>query len=146
MVHVTRSFEVPVARHAIVEYLSDFTNAEQWDPGTVECVRLDDGPIAVGSAWHNVSRIMGRETELRYELVELRPDGVVFEGRNASATSRDDIRVEAQGTAASRVTYDATITLSGLARLLDPAMQWYFGRLADDVVRQLSGSLTRARG
>jgi hypothetical protein len=49
-----------------MEYLKDFTHAEEWDPGTQTCTRNDAGPIAVGTSWHNVSKIFGVTTELTY--------------------------------------------------------------------------------
>lgn len=141
MVTVTRTFTVPVPQDEAVEYLKDFGNAEEWDPGTQRCTRVDAGPIAVGSTWRNVSKVLGRETELDYRLTELRADGVVFEGRNKTATSVDDITVAAQGES-SEITYRARIQFNGLARLADPLMQRVFEGLGDETVAQMTAALT----
>ena len=47
----------PPAR--VVDYLKDFSNAEEWDPGTQTCSRSDSGPLTEGASWHNVSNIFG---------------------------------------------------------------------------------------
>ena len=31
------------------DYMADFANAAQWDPGTADAERLDDGPVGLGS-------------------------------------------------------------------------------------------------
>ena len=85
MTTVERTFSVNLAPDAVVDYLKDFANAEEWDPGTERCVRTDDGPIRVGSTWHNTSKIAGVTTELTYTLDELSADTVVFAGKNDSA-------------------------------------------------------------
>jgi hypothetical protein len=64
MAAVTRAFTVNPPVGTVVDYLKDFTHAEQWDPGTRSCVREDSGPVRVGSGWHNTSVFMGRTTEL----------------------------------------------------------------------------------
>ena len=56
MVDVSRTFTVRQPREVIVAYLRDFSHAEQWDPGTVECTQEDDAPIALGTRWHNKSK------------------------------------------------------------------------------------------
>src|SRR5687768_8175715 len=43
-VDVERTFTVASSPEGVVEYLRDFARTEQWDPGTVSCTRLDDGP------------------------------------------------------------------------------------------------------
>ena len=71
---VSRTFSVGVPPEIVVPYLADFAHAEQWDPGTVRCVRNDDGPVIVGSSWHNTSKIVGISTELTYTLEQLTDD------------------------------------------------------------------------
>ncbi|WIX75594.1 SRPBCC family protein [Amycolatopsis carbonis] len=83
MVEVTRTFTVATGPREVVEYLKDFGNATDWDPGTQSCERLGSGPVAVGARWHNVSKIAGVETELTYELTRLEPR----RGSSAAATT-----------------------------------------------------------
>jgi carbon monoxide dehydrogenase subunit G len=140
MVNVSRSFTVPVPPEAVVDYLADFTNAEEWDPGTVSCTRIDSGPVAPGARWRNVSKILGRETELTYVLLEKRPDGVLLEGTNKTATSVDDIRVE-PSPEGSRITYEARVRFKGLAKVSDPLMRLVFERLAGKTADQMTQAL-----
>ncbi len=142
MVDVTRTFEVERPPEVVLDYLSDFSRAEEWDPGTTSCTRLDEGPVRVGSRWHNVSQFLGRETELEYELVQWDADRVVFRGRNETATSTDDIGVEPTATG-SRVTYHATIEFSGVARFAGPLLQIVFERIGDKTVQEMVGAIHR---
>ena len=142
MVHVIRTFEVQVNPSVAIEYLKDFGHAETWDPGTVSCTRIgvDSDPVQVGSRWHNVSKLIAIKTELEYELVQLEPQRVVFVGTNKTATSKDDIRVEPSTTGAT-VTYEATVSFNGLAKLSEPVMHLIFLKLAKDTVRDLTKTL-----
>ena len=47
----------------VFDYLVDFANAEEWDSGTVSCVRLS-GTGGIGSVYRNVSAFMGQTVEL----------------------------------------------------------------------------------
>ena len=148
MVHIVREFEVACPQAAAVTYLADFANAVEWDPGTVSCERIGDpgAPVVAGTTWHNVSKVLGRESELTYELVSSRPDSVVLQGSNDTADSRDAIDVKALDVQRSRVRYEATITFKGLARLADPLMSLVFKKVADDTVRDMTAALTRVGG
>ncbi|GGM91017.1 polyketide cyclase [Terrabacter tumescens] len=137
MPSVTRSFTVRPAPAAVIDYLKDFANAEEWDPGTESCTRVGDGPVAVGSRWHNVSKIAGVTTELDYELTELTDSRVVLVGRNDSATSTDTITVLPSGEG-SEITYHADLDMHGLANLAAPAMKLVFEKLANDTEEQLT--------
>ena len=140
MVHVTRTFAVDKPADAVIEYLRDFGNAVQWDPGTKSCVRVGSGPIAVGAVWRNVSKVLGRETELTYRLDKLESGRVTFVGTNDTATSTDDITFQEAGTG-TRITYDSNIVFHGLAKLADPLMRREFERLGDETVEQMTGVL-----
>ncbi|MFF8601111.1 SRPBCC family protein [Streptomyces sp. NPDC015232] len=136
MVSVERVMVVrrPVAE--VVAYLEDFARAEEWDPGTVRCVRLDDGPVRPGARWRNTSRFRGRTTELGYELVVREPARLVFVGENRTVTTRDDLRFAEEGTS-TRLTYAASLRGKGFARLAAPFLRGKFERLADGVVGRL---------
>ncbi|SDH05152.1 Carbon monoxide dehydrogenase subunit G [Lentzea fradiae] len=137
-VDVERTFTVASPPEGVVEYLRDFARTEQWDPGTVSCRRLDDGPVGVGSRWHCVSTFLGRRTELVYEMTRDDPDGLRFVGRNDTATTTDDITITpgaAPGT--TRIGYRAHVELTGLAKLGTPVARLALEKLGGDTERNL---------
>lgn len=142
MVHVHRTFVVDKPSKVTADYLVDFAHATEWDPGTVACARVDSGPVRPGAKWRNTSRVLGRETELVYELVAMREDHVKFVGRNKTATSVDDIRLRPLGDR-TEVRYTADITFHGAAKLASPVMRLYFERLGNKVVTSMQAAVDR---
>lgn len=135
---VTRTFTVRTAPHDVAAYLRDFGHSEEWDPGTVFCTRLDDGPVAVGSRWLTVSRVPGRQTELTYELTRDEPGALRFVGRNDSATATEEITLTAgadPGT--TEITYLARVDFHGVASLATLFARFAFKRLADETEESL---------
>ena len=137
MIDVQRSFVVHQPVSVVMDYLKDFAHAEEWDPGTTSCVQESPGPIQVGTTWHNVSVIKGKETELTYRLDRSEPGHLTFIGENKTATSIDDIKI-AQSTTGSLITYHAQITFNGLAKLAGPFLQSEFERLGDETAEQIT--------
>jgi len=140
VVNVERTFTVGRPVDVVVEYLKDFANAEQWDPGTVTCVRTDSGPVAVGSTWHNVSEFKGKETELDYRLERLEPNRLTFVGENKTATSTDDLTLT-PAAGGTEVTYHAHIVFKGLAKVADPFLKSEFETLGDAVVLSMTEAI-----
>ena len=138
MIEVERSFVVSKPPDVVVDYLQDFAHAEDWDPGTKSCVQESPGPVGVGTTWHNVSEIKGRETELTYRLEERTDDRLRFVGSNDSATSTDTITVTPADQGSS-ITYHAEIEFHGLAKVAGWFLQSEFEDLGDKTVRQLTG-------
>lgn len=137
MTTVSRTFAVKPSPQVVLDYLKDFSHAEQWDPGTERCTRTDSGPIAEGATWHNVSKVAGVTTELTYTLRTLSDDRIVLVGTNDSATSTDTITVTPDGTG-STITYEAELEMHGAAKLATPAMKLLFEKLAHDTQRQMT--------
>lgn len=142
---VSRTFTVKPTPDVVVDYLADFTHAEEWDPGTESCTRLDSGPIQVGSRFHNESKIAGVSTELVYELVTLDPDKVVLRGENDSATSTDTITVTAKD-GGSEITYEAVIEAKGVGKLAEPLMKLVFERIGSETEKKMTEVLNRLAG
>ncbi len=134
---VSRTFTVQPSPATVIDYLKDFSNAEDWDPGTVSCTRNDTGPVEVGSTFHNTSKIAGVETELTYELTKLTGGVIVLEGENESATSVDTITVVASGTG-SEVTYEAVIEAKGVGKLAEPLMKLVFERIGSKTEEKMT--------
>jgi len=137
---VTRTAVSPASPSVVRDYLRDFANAEEWDAGTVSCTPLDDSPVGVGKQWRNVSEFRGRETTLTYTLEVDEDDRLRIVGKNKTVTSEDDMRLEAQGDG-TRVTYTATFTFHGAAKLATPLLVPALGRLADDAQESLERAL-----
>jgi carbon monoxide dehydrogenase subunit G len=140
---VERTFEVTAPPVAVLEYLKDFTHAEEWDPGTQTCVRVGpDGPVVVGTTWHNTSHFAGMTTELVYTLREASSDRIVLHGENDTAASTDTIIVTPYE-GGSRVHYRAELELHGLAKLGAPVVKLAFEKLAHVTERQMVEVLDR---
>lgn len=142
MVQVSRTFVVDKPVEVVVAFLADFGNAVQWDPGTVRCTRTDDGPVRVGATWLNVSKVLGRETELSYRLERLEPGRVTLVGTNKTATSTDDITVR-PAPGGSELTYHATVDLHGAAKIAAPIMKLEFERLGNLTEKQIQAAVSQ---
>ena len=139
---VSRTFTTTAPPEAVFDYLADFTNAEEWDPGTVSCERVS-GDGGVGTVYRNVSSFLGRTTEITYTTVESeRPTRIHLIGRTDQFEGHDVLGIRASGTG-SEVTYTAEFAFSGAARFAAPAIAAYLPVLARKTVGQLRSCLDR---
>ena len=143
MVDVSRTFTVSQPRERVVAYLRDFANAVDWDPGTVECTQNSSGPIGKGTTWHNKSKLYGISTELTYELTRDDPDHVVFSGSNKTATTSDDLSFADAGNGRTEITYRALVDFHRFGFIGEPLFGFIFGKLADDVPKQMTTVLEK---
>lgn len=129
----TRSVTVdrPIGR--VADFLSDFASTAEWDPHTVSCRRLDDGPLGVGARYENVQRLAGRESTLVYEVTEYEPGRrVVLEGGNDTVRTRDEMTFAESGAGQTTVTYTIDLHLLGAAKLGEPLVPVLMKKVADD--------------
>lgn len=112
------------------DYLAEFSNARDWDPGIVEATNLTGHPVGPGSRFRLVSRFLGRRVPLEYRITEFdRPTRVVLSADERSVRSTDEIRFAAAD-GGSRVTYEADLRLkSPLGALMDPVLALVFRRI-----------------
>ena len=142
MPSVSRTFTTTATPDAAYAYLSDFTNAEEWDPGTQTCERTS-GDGGVGTTYHNVSSFLGREVEVTYTTAELAPPTRVhLRGTNDQFEGHDIFEITAAGRG-SQVRYTAEMSFSGLSKLAAPAVAAYLPFLAKKTVAELKSCLDR---
>lgn len=125
----------------VFPYLVDFTNATEWDAGTVTCTRLS-GDGGVGTRYRNVSKFAGREIELIYTVEKVEQPTFLIAGGNSTTHTEDTIVVRPRGTG-SEVSYTARFTFSGVGRLLEPFLGPFLGKLGDEVVTSMTAALDR---
>jgi uncharacterized protein YndB with AHSA1/START domain len=153
--------------HQVFAYLSDFTTTTEWDPGTVETVRIT-GDGAVGTEYQNTSTFGGRQTQLTYVVQDLVPNQrIALRGENATviahdtmtfrevapatasdstvapATASDSTVVDSTVVDSTEVTYTADFTFKGIARFVAPLMKPAFTRLGNEAESGMAAALAR---
>jgi hypothetical protein len=139
---VERNFGVGAPADSVLAYLRDFGNTREWDPATRRTARIDQGPIRIGSSWHNESRVLGVTAELTYTLCEADADRLVFIGRNeaATATFTVTVRPAAYGCA---IGYHLDLEMHGVAKLATPVMKIEFEKMGTETAQRLAEVLGR---
>ena len=145
-IEITRSVETTTPIEKVFAYLSDFTNTEEWDPGTVSTRRVA-GDGGVGTKYDNVSKFAGSKTELTYTVRTHVPnERFVLVGQNKTVTATDTMTFSptAGGT---RVTYNAAFEFKGLfgkvAPVLSPVLGIAFKKLGDEAEKGLQTNLDK---
>lgn len=141
---VTRTVTTPAPLDVVRGYLRDFANAPEWDAGTVSCDPVDPTtPVGVGKQWTNVSEFRGRRTTLTYTLETDEPARLRIVGRNRTVTSEDEMSFAGADGGGTRVSYTATFTFHGVAKLATPLLLPALNGLADDAERSLGDALQK---
>ena len=147
---IERSVTVAQPVDRVFAYLSDFTNTTEWDPGTVRTERVA-GDSGLGTRYHNVSKFLGRETELDYLVVEHAPgERFALRGENATVVAQDTMTfvrtMTGDGEGASEgttVTYRADFEFKGVAKLVAPLLAPAFKKLGDEAEQGMRDALSR---
>ena len=138
---ITRTLHVPRPSDEVFAYLQDFTTTEEWDPGTVRTTRLE-GDGGVGTRYRNVSRFLGRETELEYVVEQAdSPGRLRLRGENKTVISEDTMTLTPTP-AGTALTYRAEFTFKGASRLVAPLLAPAFKRLGDEAEKGLRDALS----
>jgi carbon monoxide dehydrogenase subunit G len=139
--HVERTFTVSRPIEDVFDYLSDFENTNEWDPGTIRTRRLA-GDGGIGTTYENRSTFAGRETELTYETIGFdRPTFFSARGNNKTATTTDSLTFTRDG-ARTQIHYRADFTFHGVAKYVAPlVVKRKLEPLADETVEQIRRSL-----
>ena len=78
------------------EYIADFANSQEWDPGVATARRVGDGPVGPGSGYKLGVRMAGRIAPMEYRITTYDPPHrVVLAGRGSNVDAVDDIGFEA---------------------------------------------------
>ncbi len=141
MTRLHERIETTLPIETAFDYVADFANAQEWDPGVASARRIDDGPVAVGARYDLGVRMGGRVALMEYRITELdRPRRVVLVGTGSNVDAVDDIRFERSG-AGTVIDYTADIRLGGLLRIAQPFLGGSFAKIARDAANGMERTL-----
>jgi carbon monoxide dehydrogenase subunit G len=132
MTTLNERIETALPLQEAFDFIADFSNADQWDPGVASTTRLDTGSVGEGMRVRLDVRMGGRVAPMEYVVTTWKPPHrVVLTGEGSGVTAVDDIRFEATPIG-TRIDYTADIRLRGLLRLVAPFAAGTFARIARD--------------
>lgn len=142
MPQYTTSVRTPWDPARAFEYMANLENFDEWDPGTKRAKRVVGDAPGLGTAYDLVVRAAGRDMTLRYETTEFdAPRRLTAKADTGTLQSLDIITVEPAPDGGSIVTYDATLSLKGIAKLGTPLLALAFGRIGDAAAEGLRTAL-----
>ena len=128
---ITESVETDLHIEATFDYVADFENIVEWDPGVTAVRKMSNGPAAVGTAYELDLNYGGSPLSMVYRITEWDPPRrVVLEGDGSRSFAIDRISFlpTATGTV---VEYQADIRLKGVYRAAEPFLGKLFRRVGD---------------
>lgn len=138
---IVRTLTVSRPPEEVFAYLHDFTTTGEWDPGTIRTT-LEAGDGGVGTRYHNVSRFLGRRTELTYVVEEVVPPRRFrLRGENRTVTAHDTMTLNPTASGGTELTYRAEFAFKGVARLVAPLAAPAFRRLGNEAEKGLREAL-----
>lgn len=142
MPRLERTITVDTPLDAVWAFLTDFTTTERWDPPTVS-TELASGSGGVGSVYRNVSKILGREVEIEYTVVDLEPRSLFrLSGQTSSMSMLDTMRFSETPTGTT-VHYTVEFEPHGATKLAEPLMPLGLKKLGDDAATTMEAELSR---
>jgi carbon monoxide dehydrogenase subunit G len=142
MARLLVTLDLPGNPKAVFDYLADFSNTAEWDPGVLESERLDKGKIGLASRFRVVVSFLGVASTFAYRITKYeRPYRFRIEGSNGLVVSEDDVAITPVS-GGVRVTYDANLRLPFYLWALDPLLQAAFRWAGRDSVAGMRNTLT----
>ena len=138
---ITETVETDLPVEAAFDYVADFGNIAEWDPGVTAVRKSTDGPPAVGTEYDLDLNYGGSPISMVYRITEWDPPRRVVlkgDGERTSAVDRISFLPSAQGTS---VEYQADIRMKGIYRVAEPFLGKLFRKVGDGAVEGLDRRL-----
>ncbi len=144
MVRLLEVTEVERPLEEAFAFVSDFANAERWDPGVRESCREGTGPVGVGAIYRLVVTFRKTSLPMTYRITEFdSPNRVVLHGQGSTVRAVDEIRFERAGRGRTRITYRADLRMRGPLALVEPFLRGAFDRMGKRAVAGLRDALNQ---
>ena len=113
------------------DYMADFANAADWDPGVVAAERLFDGPVGIGSRFLLQAAFGKSVVPMEYVLAAYEPGKrILLVAETDRVKSIDEITFAPSANGCT-VTYDADLATLGRFRWATPLVAIMFKKIGD---------------
>ncbi|MBT8207267.1 MAG: hypothetical protein HKN07_05855 [Acidimicrobiia bacterium] len=141
MAHYIATVETQKSAEEVFDYIADFRNLEEWDPGVSSASMSKGDAPGVGTVYS----VRASGADLDYvTLAYTRPTETTLEAKSRFVRSYDTVTVEATESG-STVTYDAILELRSFAAVLNPILGLFFDRIGDRAVEGMERVLDGRR-
>jgi carbon monoxide dehydrogenase subunit G len=125
----------------VFAYLSNLSNAPDWNPAVLEAHGGGDGALGCGSTFEVRSAVMGRPARFVYQIIAYDPPrSVTLRGESAVAVAIEQIDLATTRTG-TRITYDADLKPKGVLTMLEPLLARRFKADCDRAIEGLKQKL-----
>jgi dehydrogenase/reductase SDR family protein 12 len=147
MIHLEEVIQVSRPIADCFRYIQDFSTIEQWDPGVYRSAKLTAGPPRVGTRFAVTVNSAGRRLPMEYEIKELVPGKLVLlEGEGSGVRAVDRIEFESLGEEATRIRYQADLTLAAAPPVAEPFLKPWLNRVGKKAVQGMKRALDQDCG
>lgn len=73
MISIENSVFIDRVPEDVFVFVFEPTNAAQWQEGVLLAEFTSQGPLGIGSTWRNVSKMIGREIDVEFEVIDYDP-------------------------------------------------------------------------
>ena len=143
MARYEREVEVAASPEMVFAVLADVAGWADWDPSVRSSAALDDGAPRVGARYEVTVGFYGRAIEQVHEIAELEAPRRLVVTTDGRARGRFEFELTPDGSG-TRLAWDATLELKGMARLLDRGLGVAFAGLGDNAVEGLTRRLAES--
>jgi hypothetical protein len=152
------SLYIPSPVEKTFAFVSDFRNAQKWDPRTYAVEKVSGGPIGIGTTFlltggmlpktgligARIPKAFLRGMPLEYRITSFSPPNeFVLEGENGFLTYQDRIVFKKEGSG-TRLQYFARLDLKGVLGVGDLFLRVMFKRIGDDATKDIPDTIARA--
>jgi hypothetical protein len=128
---ITETVETDLHIQAAFDYVADFANVVEWDPGVVSARKVTDGDPAVGTEYDLDIQYGRSPLSMTYRITEwVPPRRVVLEGVGSRSSAIDEISFQ-PSSRGTLIEYRADIRLKGFYRFAEPFLGKLFRRVGD---------------
>jgi carbon monoxide dehydrogenase subunit G len=138
---ITETVETGLHVQEAFDYVANFENIVEWDPGVTAARKMSDGPAEVGTEYDLDLSYGGSPLSMVYRVTEWDPPRrVVLEGDGARSFAIDRISFQPTSEGTS-VEYQADIRMKGVFRAVEPFLGKLFRKIGDGAAEGLDRRL-----
>lgn len=141
MIQLQETITVSTPIEAAFDYVAEFDNIEDWDPGVVKATKTSNSPANVGTSFDLVTTFKGRESDMTYTITTLdKPHRLVLAGEGDILSAVDSLAFSETATG-TEIRYTADLTFKGLAKIGTLLVRKDLNQLGRDAVNGLKTAL-----